>query len=261
MTEMITGARTFVELPTPTPLGGGVLSVANVIDTSGYELMGVEALTDACSSAEVWEEWCTTTPLGRKIFEDTLDHVVGDPFAVYAGIACDLQRTDEAADRATARLGYAESRGVDFHVEADLASAAGVVDLGGPFSVAQGIGVAEAFAATVYGGVPTLLIPRLLVQCACENGALTRNLDGSLETCAGSKVAPLTTPLTVPVTVTSATLYVSGSVTVYRGPVETISVPQQVFDDGTFEPARALAERIYVPVFDCLVAKVDVTCS
>ena len=43
--------------------------------------------------------------------------------------------------------------------------------------------------------------------------------------------------------------------------MNTISVPQQVFANGTFAPARALAERIYVPLFDCLVAKVEVTCS
>ena len=69
------------------------------------------------------------------------------------------------------------------------------------------------------------------------------------------------TPITVPVTIDTATMYVTGSVVVFRGPVKTISVPQQVFDNGTFAPMRALAERVYVPVFDCLVAKVEVTCS
>jgi hypothetical protein len=38
-------------------------------------------------------------------------------------------------------------------------------------------------------------------------------------------------------------------------------VPQQVAPNGTFAPMRALAERVVVPVFDCLVAKVEVTCS
>jgi hypothetical protein len=261
---MMTGARTWVELPAPVPLGGGVLSVANVVDVpdGDHRLMGVEALTDACSSTEIWSEWCTMTPTARKIFEDTQEHVVGDPFVLYAGVSCDLQRLDEGADRAKSRLGYGESRGVDQYVDAFLSDSTDVVDLGGPFDFDQAVGAAEAFAATWYGGQPTLLIPRLFIQCGCSNGALRTNLDGTLTTCAGSKVAPLTTAVTVPITITTGTIYVSGSVTVYRGPVKTISVPQQIDDLGpTFAPMRALAERVYVPVFDCLVAKVEVSCS
>ena len=261
--EMIanSGARTLIELPGPTPLGGGVLSVARVIDTSGHELMGVEAQTDACGSAEEWAEWCTTTPVGRKIFEDSLDYVVGDPFAIYAGVSCDLQRLDDAAQRAERRLNYGESRGIDQHVDADLATNLTVVDLGGPFPLPQGIGAAEAFAATFYGGVPTLLIPRLLLPCGCLSGLLSRDADGTLTTCAGSRVAPLTTAINVPVVADTMPMYVTGQITLFRSPTTTISVPQQPFDNGTFAPARALAERVYVPVFDCLVAKVEVTCS
>ena len=32
-------------------------------------------------------------------------------------------------------------------------------------------------------------------------------------------------------------------------------------DQGHFAPPRALAERIYVPLIECLTAKVEVTCS
>ena len=258
--SMITGARQWVTLPNPPPLGGGLMSVADVIDTTGHQLMGVEALTDACSRVEEWLEWCTMTPVGRKVFEDTQEHVVGDPFALYAGVGCDLQTLNEGARRAELRLSYGESRGVDQYVDAALSASADVIDLGSPFPLVQAIGVAEAFAATWYGGRPTLLIPRLFLPCA-THGPIQSNLDGSLSTVSGSRVAPLTTPVPVPVTVDSGTMYVTGSVVIFRGPVKTISVPQQVFDNGTFAPMRALAERVYVPVFDCLVAKVEVTCS
>jgi hypothetical protein len=238
-----------------------VLSVARVVDTSGHELMGVEAITDACSTAEEWAEWCTMAPTGRKIFEDTYEHVVGDPFALYAGVSCDLQRLDESKARATQRLANGESRGIDQHVDLFLSTDGNVVDLGGPFPLPQAIGAAEAFAATVYGGKPTLLIPRQYLTCACCGDLLESSLDGTLTTLAGSKVAPLTTAVNVPVTFTTAPMYVTGSVTIYRGPVNAISVPQQPFDNGTFAPMRALAERVYVPLFDCLVAKVEVSCS
>lgn len=258
--SMITGARSFIELPNPAPLGGGVVSVARVIDTSGHELMGVEGESDACATAEEWAEWCTMTPTGRKLFEGGPPIVFGDPFAVYTGVSCDLQRLNEAEQRARARLTLAESRAVDQHIDALLAADADVVDLGGPFPIEQAIGVAEAFAATVYGGAPTLLIPRLVIPC----GGFVQfesSPGGTLTTVTGSLVAPLTTAVTVPYVAGPVTLYVTGQVTLLRGPVNSFSVPQQVADDGSFAPMRALAERVYVPVFDCLVAKVEVTCS
>lgn len=258
MPEVMAGARQWITLAPVTPLRGGVVSVANVIDTSGPELMGAIADTDACATAEEWDEWCTTSPVAAKLFEDADDVIEGDPFVVYTGIACDLQRIDEGNERARARLSLAESRAVDFKVGALLDT--GATDLGGPFPVAQAIGAAEAYAATVYGGVPTLLIPRQFIPCVCACGILTANLDGSLTTVSGSMVAPLTAAVTEPVT-DAGTLYVTGRITLLRSSVTSISVPQQILDGGSFSPARALAERVYVPMFDCFTAKVDVSCS
>jgi hypothetical protein len=258
--SMITGARAWIDLPTPEPLGGGVVSVARVIDTSGHELMGVESQTDACASAEEWSEWCTTTPTGRKLFDDELLYVFGDPFAVYAGVSCDLQRLPEAEARARNRLAMAESRAVDLHIDAQLSADADVVDLGGPFPLNEAIGVAEAFAATIYGGKPTLLVPRVVIPCTGFTN-FESSPGGDLTTVAGSKVGPLTTAVAVPYVSGPVTMYVTGSVTLLRGPVNAFSVPQQIGEGGNFAPMRALAERVYVPVFDCLVAKVEVTCQ
>lgn len=259
--SMITGARAWIDLPTPEPLGGGVVSVARVIDTTGHELMGVEGQTDACATVEEWNEWCTTTPVARKLFDGPYEYVTGDPFAAYAGISCDLQTLAGAEARARARLDLGESRAVDQHVDAQLAADADVIDLGGPFPINQAIGVAEAFAATVYGGRPTLLIPRVVVPCG-GSVVFESTPGGVLTTTAGSLVGPITTAIAVPYVAGPVTMYVTGSVTLLRGPVNSFSVPQQVDDLGpTFAPMRALAERVYVPVFDCLVAKVEVTCS
>ena len=256
--SMIDGARAFITLPTPEPLGGGVLSVARVLSGQPHELMGVEGVSDACATAQEWDEWCTMTPTGEKVFDDEPETIVGDPFAIYAGVECTIQRIDDARARAVRRLGFAESRSVDAAVARQLDALA--TDLGGPYSVNEAIGIAEAFAATVYGGAPTLLVPRQFVPCACGCGALRNNLDGSLATCSGSRVAPLTTPIAVPAA-SSGTLYVTGTITLLRGDVIAISVPSQPSSDGTYAPARALAERVYVPVFDCVAAKVDVVCG
>lgn len=260
MAEMISGARQWIDLPAPEPLGGGILSVARVVDADPHALMGVQAQTDACAEIEEWTEFCDFTPTGRKSFEGAMEVVFGDPFALYAGVACDLQTLADGQARAVRRFGFSESRGIDLKMYTVLGALAD--DLAAvTLSVAQGIGAAEAFAATVYGGVPTLLIPRQFIPCACANGLLRSNLDGTLTTCAGSRVAPMTVPVTVPVVAAAAAeIYVTGQIVLLRGEIIAKSVPQQIAANGTYAPARALAERLYVPVFDCLVAKVAVAC-
>ncbi|RPJ77440.1 MAG: hypothetical protein EHM24_00060 [Acidobacteria bacterium] len=252
------------ELQPPELIRGGVLSVATVVDVTGHELLGVEAATDACAEAREWDQWCTVTGEEEKWFDESPEWVSGDPFAVYAGVECDMQTMEEGKARAARRLAYAENRAVDFHVYTMLTAGTeiDVIDLGGSVPIPSGIGAAEAWAATVYGGVPTLLIPRLVVECACSCGGLLPKLDGTLTTCAGSDAAPFSTPVTIPFDQTSeATMFVTGHITLLRGPVMTFSVPSMVETDGTTHPPRALAERIYVPVFDCLVGKLEVNCG
>jgi hypothetical protein len=260
MAEMITGARTFIDAPPVTPLGGGVLAAARVISTTGHALMGAQFLSDACGGPlEEWDEWCENNPVARKLFDGSYELVEGDPFLVYAGVDCALDGVAEAKTRATNKLTLNEGRNVDTHV-LELAEAE-ANDLGGPFPLNEAIGVAEAYAATVYGGKPTLLIPRLVVPCACGSNLLHTNLDGTLTTCSGSLVAPVTTPVLGPVTSAVSTIYVTGQITLLQGAISAFSVPSQLHGDGTFAPARALAERIYVPLLDCFVAKVEASCS
>lgn len=263
MAEMIAGARWFLDVPAPPVLGGGVLSVARVIDNPPtHALMGAEYTTDACATAQEWlEDWCDMTPANPKVFDTEWELVQGDPFVAYTGLECMITTLDEARGRVVQRFGYAEGRAVDKNVAAWL-SANAAVDLGGPFPVNEAIGIAEAYAATVYGGEPTLLIPRQFVSCACGY-AIHRELDGSLRTCQSSLVGNITAPITLPVAdPVEGTMFVTGQITLLRGEVGSYSTPQQVLDDtGTFAPPRALAERIYVPLIECLTAKVKVTCS
>jgi hypothetical protein len=257
---MITGARNWIDVPAVLPATGGILDAARVIDTSDpHDLLGAEYLSDACAEGYVWDEFCTITPAAPKTFDDAYDLVTGDPFVVYTGVACDIQRLDEAAERARRRLAYTERHQVDEQVRL-LLEATGS-DLGtGPFGVPQGIGIGEAFATTVYGGVPTFVIPRVAVACACSGvGGIRTNLDGSLMTCQGSRVANIAGP--PPFDADTMTMYVTGQITLIRGPVNTYSVPPMTDDVGVLHPPRALAERLYVPLVECLVAKIEVSCS
>lgn len=256
---MITGARNYIDVPAVLPATGGVLDAARVIDASDpHDMLGAEYQTDACAEGYVWDEFCTVAPTGDKTFDDAPDLITGDPFAVYAGVECDLQRLDEAAERARRRLAYTERHLVDEEVWALLDTLS--TDLGtGPFPVHQAIGIGEAFASTVYGGQPTMVIPRTAVACACVNGGIRANLDGSLVTCQGSRVANVAGP--TPFDADSVPMYVTGQITLLRGPVNTYSVPSMTDDAGVLHPPRALAERLYVPLIECLVAKIEVSCS
>lgn len=263
MPEMIAGARNYITVPAVPVLGGGVLSVARVIDGDPHSLMGAQYLTEACGdNIEEWTEWCTNDPVAAKLFSGATEVVEGDPIALYSGVACDLQRVDEGKRRATTHFGYAEGRKFDVAFAALLEDDDDLVDLGGPFGVTTALGLAEAYSAAVYGGVPTILMPRLVVPCACNRGGVVAN-GGALSTCSGSPVGAITTDLDGPPDLEElvATLYVTGQITVLRSPIATFSVPQQPNTDGTYEPARALAERIYVPMYECFAAKVAVTCS
>jgi hypothetical protein len=257
MAEMIAGARWYLDVPAPPKLPGGILSVANVIPApSPHALMGVESQSDACADAHEWTEWCTMTPTAQKVFDSNPELMEGDPFAVYAGVECFAPLADNEA-RARTRLGYAEGRQVDRHVEQWLQ--ANAIDVGpGPFPVAEAIGVLEGAMSAIYGGVPTLIIPRSKVGCGCL--CIHRNLDGSLESLQGSPIANITGDPDNPEP--EAWMYATGQITLIQGAVESRSVPQQIIDDqGNFEPMRALAERIYVPLIECIAYKTQVTCS
>jgi hypothetical protein len=269
--EMIVGARNRVDVPAPAVAVGGLLAAARVVDvTDPHDLMGAEYESDACAEPHVWERWCipsnvdcTPAPEQLKEFDQEMLLVEGDPFALYAGIDCDLAPSATMSARARKRFDYTERAGVDTIVYGRLEALAGadVANLGGPFPLPQAIGIAEAYAASVYGGVPTLVVPVELVPCACDNGVVTYGMDGRLVTCQGSLVANVVTGGTLTPPPASATVYVTGQITLLRGPVMTLNAPPGYDCNGDPTPPRALAERLYVPLIECLVGKVEVTCS
>lgn len=257
-------ARNYIDIPPPAIATGGVLDVARVIEsTDPHDLLGAEYLSDACTDGHTWEEFCTLNPAAAKVFDEGPDVVVGDPFAVYAGVECTLQRLDEAAVRARRRLAFTERHQIDLHVR-DILDAEAITLGTGTVPVARGIGILESYGATMYGGVPVIVMSRAAVSCLCSTVGIAKDLSGRLTTCQGTPVANISMGLySDPDGNADPTTwaYVSGQITLLRGPVEVISVPQQPQGDGTYEPPRALAERIYVPLIECLAAKVEVTCS
>lgn len=264
---MITGAQQTITVAPPAVARGGVLAVANVQDVEGHALLGAQYETMACADARTWEEFCTTpgtwvnceyTPPegGLKVFDQAPSWVESlDPFAVYAGVECDFQRREESEERARRALAYGERREVDKAVITAIDSVAIEIttDPADP-SLGQAIGAAELYIATAYGGVATLLIPLNWAAIAArDNFVMIDVLTGRATTALGSNVA-----FFVPGTEdTEGRIYATGQITLLRGPINSFSTPDQICD-GEVVPPRALAERIYVPLVECLSAYIEV---
>lgn len=253
-------ARNYVTVPPPEVATGGILAVARVVNANPHDLLGAEYQTDACTNMGLWDLYCegvTEGPPTPKNFDEAPSIVEGDPFTLYTGVECTLQRLDEAADRARNRFNYGERAGVDSAMQGVLEQLATVVPgITGALPVAEAIGVLEDHVYSLYGGPATIVLPMPMIGCACRDGLVSRNLDGSLETCSGSRVANL-----INGGVTPYRAFACGQITLIRSEMSVISVPQQPLGDGTYEPPRALAERTYVPLIECLVVRVEVTCS
>lgn len=264
MATAIAGARTRVTVPPVTVARRGILSVATVVPVSGHELLGAEYLTDACTiDYGTTSAWCPPAPsvqcgtvtatVDPKVFTHHVTDVVeGDPFTIYAGAACDIDTVDERRMKAERQLEFAEAAAID----AAMLPLLDAVDMptGVTGSIVCAIGAMEAALAEVYGGEGVVVIPMKYACAAYGEGAVYRDLDGTLRTCLGTLVAAYIAPLTVDA------VYATGRITLLQGPVKSYSVPPMNRADGTCLPARGLAERTYVPLVECLVLSGTATC-
>jgi hypothetical protein len=259
-------AKKYIDVAQVTPHGGGVLSVANVIEFSAgdHAGLGAEYQTDACAEGGIWDEFCyavdqnlcqgaaPTPPVGGyKQLDEQPDLVEGEPFAVYAGVECSSPGETADEDRARTRLGYVESRQVDQHVWVEASTGSSALTGG---SLLQAIAEAEDVAAQEYGGVATLLVPRSLVTCGYASDLFVWDpLEGVHKTHQGTLVAN--------VAVSAEEIRLTGRITLMRGPVLTASAPETNRPDGSCDPRRALAERIYVPLIECMKYAGPATCG
>lgn len=241
-------AREYIDREPVAPYVGGVLAAADVIPPSGHALMGAEYLTDACAAGGVWEEFCYVSndiagdpPTdGPKDLDEQPDLVQGSPFAVYAGVECDINDT-EARQRAERRLSYVESRQVDAQVWALVSAGAASVTSA---TLLAAVSEIEQEASEIYGGVPTLLVPRRLVTAGFAQDIFIRGPQGDIMTHQGALVAN--------VAVDDTAVLATGRITLIQGAVQSHFAPETIRPGGaSTDPRRALAERIYVPLFEC----------
>jgi len=255
----------WVDVPAPERKTGGVLDVVRVIDvTDPHALLGAEYLTDACTTLNEWLSNCATAyppgcdPLGTPVTEkkdfDNLDLVQGDPFALYNGVRCEnpAQRVDVYEERARASLILKESRGVEKFLTGLLIGLSGAGNEP-PYtatSVVDAVAHLEQYLDDNYGGKGFIEMSRHTAVHACAAQIIGAGLDGRMATCGG-------TPVILGIG-DESTLFASGQITLLRGAIQVFSVGEMNLADGTCAPARTLAERSYVPLVECGVARATI---
>lgn len=261
---MATGA-VYIAPPTPTPARGGLTAVADIVTGTKAQvgMFGAQYLSEACGVASIYAGEVCVAGAGANPQKEfgNISLVEGAPFIVYKGVACE-DLSDNLEDWASSALTFGETIAVEQGFMANTLVSTETVDLtpaGGALSLVNGVAALEGYASTVYGGVPTLHVPRSVVTRALAKGLFEARDGYVIETPQGSLVAngggyeDNLGPDGTPAPAGEAWLYATGRVVLVQGPSVRVSAP-----DYRNNEMLALAERIWVPMAECFVAAVRV---
>jgi len=223
---------------------GGLLSVANTVDSSGLETFyGVQYLSVLSGHSRVWIE-------GEEKVFDKLPTVEGDKFTLYRGIETSLLMQSgvgepEVLRAFTASAGY----GIEQHLQKLMNDEA--VDItptpGTPVTnIKAAVGLLEQYAADRYAGLPLLHGNKLAVELIPE----LRDRDGKLFTVNGTPIANGAGygpegPGDLTADPAEAWLYITGQINIWQESVEVIEGPSLKENRD-----RHLAEGTYVATID-----------
>lgn len=250
---MVLASPARVDAPRLTPALGGLLAVADIVDSTDPHIgYGVEWFSFACGPAGIAPGMCEVADGivvdAEKEFTGG-DIVQAPPFAVYAGVVCDLfgrpydtqvrDRLTGGEDRVVAKAFYeallvGDNLGTaPVQVGTDAVTADNIVDV---------IAELEQYAGENYAGRPVLHMNKATATWGLAADVLYPSLDGTLVTGQGTPVA--NSP-----GYPDGVVFATGAVRMWRTPVQVHTV-----DDTAFNQAYALAERIYSVGTDCLLA-------
>lgn len=256
-------------VPTPTRQAprGGLLSVANVIDTAdGHILQGATYVPESCDFPALTPGscWATLNPVDENddpILEKSFS-AIGDPvtttvsFLLHAGVECFVGPDEDFMDRANRILEFGESVALEQIVLQQLLSPAS--SLATETSLVNGIARAEQWLSRNYPGLGLIHMDRRQASLAMQNGSLARVKDDPnfrVETGQGVPVAngggygSLDGSAADP-----QFIYATGQVNLFRGPLTRTEAVQ-----WTQNTQVALVERPYAVTIDCdAIAKVTV---
>lgn len=206
----------------------------------------------------------TVLPVAAPIVEAAADKtpgqitvVQGDPFTTYRMVECqDLTDDDTGWVRNAFNLGEAQGVEEGFY-RTVLAQPDTTIVSGTGITLNNAIALAERYAASVYGGVPIFHMDRGMTALALGAQMLENSLDWTITSRQGSLVANgggYDTNIGPDGTAAPAGMdwmYVTGMVTIVRGPLNT-------YRDLDWENNNqvVLGERTYTPLVDCFKAAI-----
>ncbi|MFZ3595042.1 cupin [Streptomyces sp. BH104] len=280
---MAADMRAYVEAIGGAPLPHGILNtpctdVRDVADE--HELLGVEWLALGCCPVESWRDPCLDDESPGDVSGGIAEKEFcrpqtegASPITLYAGTECSTigWTYEEARRHAEATLAFGEQRGLEsaFWRTTLTADAVDVTPEAGPVSLGEGVAALEGCLAATYGGVGTLHVPAgAAALLGCCNIASEDLASGSLRTLAGNCVivgagysAENTGPGGTPAAPGTAWLYMTGPLSIRRGPAATIPDRVGPSVNTRTNDRRVLVERTYVVGTTCTVCAVNVTLS
>lgn len=301
------GPRQLVDAPTFSPSPYGLLSVVQTPANSGAHWQNGVTWTSFCpnEAQATYDECIAVTGSGGPPTEPSVKSPNVEmslrgatPFTPYVRFDCATVGNESAIE--TARDALARTEGlqversfwtgvVDGHVSAfpHLAANTEVDDsqgvllqtvatpavTGGPFDIAEGLGLLEQALADCFGGVGVIHMPVKLVPTLDALGLLrvvnARNVgsgqfDRQLQTLNGNLVAagagyPGTSPSGAAATDTTTWIYATGPVFMRRSDVRVMPATSAI--NRETNNIEMIAERTYVLGFDCCHAAIQVNLS
>lgn len=251
--------RMTVEAPSFVPAVGGLLAAINVVDESDPHVNnGVVFLSHPeCGFAGFAPGLCEAPDALSGLIDDEKEFVgltqgEGVPFAVYKGVSCYLDGSDDYSSAAQSALVAGESYAVEVAVET-LILANGDAISASTVGTVEALALAEEWASKNYNGLPLIHMGRYAAIHLAKDSLLLPGLDGSLVTVLG-------TPVVVGSGYSGATagvfdMWVTGQMTAWHGPT-VISTAE----DTTHNKGLAVAERVWSVSVDCdVVGKITAT--
>lgn len=271
------GGLRYVAAPTPANLPFGIFSIATMVPESDpHWQMGVQWEPVACTATGIYSDCTCNVPATAKTYRTGTPLVIATPFTVYGSFKCSpIGRQDDAFARAKAHLLSGEERSVEFamatqttHTSQALNST-NTVDTtpvpGTPVSVAQGVGILEAYIGANASGQGVILANRRDVTLMARDHVLLdpSKSDTNLNTKLLTPVAALggfdgkTGPSATAAGSGNSWLFALGGRPIIRRS-EIMQVTGQIEDslDRSLNNLSILAERTYAVGWDCFTAAV-----
>lgn len=251
-------APIYVEAPALSQPKYGLLDTVDVRPGVSHIGLGVQYDSEFCGPARAFTAPCVAP--GTKTADDGITTVEGEPVPVYHLFQCRLVGTEDPQARARRSLDLGASRAVEEALQTVIGTGAtDITPAGTAVDIVDGLALLEEHAGENYGGVPVFHMSRANATRLLSRNALVK-VGNTLQTHLGSLVVAGAgyggSSLPSAPAAGAGWMYATGQVTIWEGETVVSDLAQKVPYDNEFV---ALAERMYVPTYECFNAAVEVT--